>query len=132
MTDTPPNERETPVESEEAAPPQSPDAEELDEEPRNLILALVSEIRIGMDLSRITLPTFILEPRSMLEKITDFMTHGEILALYEFMHLIIHHTTAWSFDWSTYSGGFRVQLFNLLKSLALYQHTIIPAVPYSY
>lgn len=59
----------------------SPDAETLDEEPRNLLLALVSEIRIGMDLSRITLPTFILEPRSLIEKLTDFMTHGELLAL---------------------------------------------------
>jgi hypothetical protein len=60
---------------------ESPDAEVLDEEPRNLILALLSEIRIGMDLSRVTLPTFILEPRSMLEKLTDFMTHAELLAL---------------------------------------------------
>lgn len=65
---------------EEETPPQSPDAEKLDDEPRNLLLALISEIRIGMDLSRITLPTFILEPRSMLEKLTDFMTHGELLA----------------------------------------------------
>lgn len=80
MTDTPPNE--TVVEDEEVAPvPNSPDAEMLEEEPRNLIVALASQISIGMDLSRITLPTFILEPRSMLEKITDFMTHGEILAL---------------------------------------------------
>eukprot|EP01111_Echinosteliopsis_oligospora_P003642 TRINITY_DN1571_c0_g1_i1.p1 TRINITY_DN1571_c0_g1~~TRINITY_DN1571_c0_g1_i1.p1 ORF type:complete len:431 (+),score=100.70 TRINITY_DN1571_c0_g1_i1:292-1584(+) len=66
---------------EEEAAIESPDAETLDEEPRNLLLALMKEIRIGMDLSRITLPTFILEPRSMLEKLTDFMTHGELLAL---------------------------------------------------
>lgn len=69
-------------ENEDAAPVNSPDAEVLDEEPRNLLLALVSQIRPGMDLSKITLPTFILEPRSMLEKLTDFMTHGELLALY--------------------------------------------------
>lgn len=59
----------------------SPDAEILEEEPRNLLLALVSQIRPGMDLSKITLPTFILEPRSMLEKLTDFMTHGELLTV---------------------------------------------------
>jgi hypothetical protein len=59
----------------------SPDAEVLDEEPRNLLLALLSQVRIGMDLARVTLPTFILEPRSMLEKLTDFMTHAELLAL---------------------------------------------------
>jgi len=67
-------------------PPESVDAEVLDEEPRNLLIALLSEIRIGMDLSRITLPTFILEPRSLLEKLTDFMTHGEILAEVPRMH----------------------------------------------
>ncbi|CAO3589084.1 unnamed protein product [Absidia cylindrospora] len=32
-----------------------------------------------MDLHRVTLPTFVLEPRSMLERITDFMSHPEIL-----------------------------------------------------
>jgi hypothetical protein len=67
--------------AEEEAQVNSPDAEILEEEPRNLLLALVSQIRPGMDLSKITLPTFILEPRSMLEKLTDFMTHGELLAL---------------------------------------------------
>lgn len=69
-------------ENEDGSPVTSPDAEVLEEEPRNLLLALVSQIRPGMDLSKITLPTFILEPRSMLEKLTDFMTHGELLALY--------------------------------------------------
>ena len=32
-----------------------------------------------MDLSKVVLPTFILEPRSMLEKLTDFMSHSDIL-----------------------------------------------------
>jgi len=64
--------------SEDAPVPES-DADVLEDEPRNLILALISQLRIGVDLSRITLPTFILEPRSMLEKLTDFMAHGEFL-----------------------------------------------------
>lgn len=72
---------------EDAAPVDSPDAEVLEEEPRNLLLALVSQIRPGMDLSKITLPTFILEPRSMLEKLTDFMTHGELLTMYIYWSL---------------------------------------------
>eukprot|EP01113_Clastostelium_recurvatum_P003760 TRINITY_DN11656_c0_g1_i1.p1 TRINITY_DN11656_c0_g1~~TRINITY_DN11656_c0_g1_i1.p1 ORF type:complete len:426 (-),score=81.34 TRINITY_DN11656_c0_g1_i1:74-1351(-) len=59
--------------------PSSEETEVLDEEPRNLILAIVSQLRMNMDLSRVPLPTFILEPRSMLEKLTDFMTHGELL-----------------------------------------------------
>ncbi|RAR09254.1 potassium transport protein 1 [Stemphylium lycopersici] len=36
-------------------------------------------LRPGADLSRVTLPTFILEPRSMLERITNFMAHPETL-----------------------------------------------------
>eukprot|EP01133_Synstelium_polycarpum_P013617 gene13617-16024_t len=57
----------------------SEDAEVLDEEPRNLLISLLSEIKIGMDLSKVPLPTFILEPRSLLEKFTDFMVHCDAL-----------------------------------------------------
>jgi Oxysterol-binding protein len=32
-----------------------------------------------MDLSKVTFPTFVLEPRSMLERITDFMSHPELI-----------------------------------------------------
>jgi hypothetical protein len=32
-----------------------------------------------MDLSKVTFPTFVLEPRSMLERITDFMAHPDII-----------------------------------------------------
>lgn len=35
--------------------------------------------RIGMDLHRVTFPTFVLEPRSMLERIADFMSHPELV-----------------------------------------------------
>ena len=31
---------------------------------------IISQLRPGADLSRVTLPTFVLEPRSMLERIT--------------------------------------------------------------
>ncbi|KDE04328.1 hypothetical protein MVLG_05208 [Microbotryum lychnidis-dioicae p1A1 Lamole] len=55
------------------------DTEVLDEEPKNMLLALVSQLRIGMDLSKITLPVFVLEPRSMLERVTDFHSHPELL-----------------------------------------------------
>lgn len=36
----------------------------------NVLSHLISQLRPGADLSRVTLPTFILEPRSMLERIT--------------------------------------------------------------
>jgi len=35
--------------------------------------------RVGMDLSRVTFPTFVLEPRSMLERITDFMARPDLI-----------------------------------------------------
>ena len=45
----------------------------------NVLQHIISQLRPGADLSRITLPTFILEPKSMLERITNFMAHPEIL-----------------------------------------------------
>lgn len=50
------------------------DTEELDEESGNILLSLIGQLRIGMDLSKVTLPTFCLEPRSMLERITVSLT----------------------------------------------------------
>lgn len=35
--------------------------------------------RIGMDLHRVAFPTFVLEPRSMLERIADFMAHPDLV-----------------------------------------------------
>ena len=35
-----------------------------------------------MDLSKVTLPTFILEPRSLLEKFADYYYHCDILSRY--------------------------------------------------
>ena len=32
-----------------------------------------------MDLHKVTFPTFVLEPRSMLERITDFMAHPDLI-----------------------------------------------------
>ncbi|KAI0483367.1 Oxysterol-binding protein [Xylariaceae sp. FL0804] len=45
----------------------------------NVLNHIISQLRPGADLSRIVLPTFILEPRSMLERITNFMCHPEML-----------------------------------------------------
>ncbi|GAA5966158.1 hypothetical protein JCM3765_005551 [Sporobolomyces pararoseus] len=55
------------------------DTEVLDDEPKNMLLALIGQLRVGMDLSKITLPVFVLEPRSMLERVTDFHSHPELL-----------------------------------------------------
>ncbi|KAF2737711.1 oxysterol binding protein [Polyplosphaeria fusca] len=51
----------------------------VDSEQGNVLMHIISQLRPGADLSRVTLPTFILEPRSMLERITNFMAHPEIM-----------------------------------------------------
>lgn len=64
----------------EDGPPQgaaADDTEELDEESGNILLSLIGQLRIGMDLSKVTLPTFCLEPRSMLERITVSQRGGK-------------------------------------------------------
>ncbi len=54
--------------------------DQLDSEPKSLLLSIISQLSVGMDLSRVTLPTFVLEPRSLLEKLSDFMSHGQLYA----------------------------------------------------
>ena len=56
--------------------------EMLDEKPKSLIMGIISQLKVGMDLSKVTLPTFILEPRSFLEKLTDFMLHEHLVLGY--------------------------------------------------
>ncbi|CAL8088465.1 unnamed protein product [Calicophoron daubneyi] len=46
----------------------------------SVITHLLSQLRIGMDLTRITLPTFILERRSTLEMYADFLAHADLWA----------------------------------------------------
>lgn len=43
-------------------------------------IRVAASVRPGMDLSKVVLPTFILEPRSFLEKLTDFFGHIDLLA----------------------------------------------------
>lgn len=44
--------------------------------PAAVLSHIISQLRPGADLSRVTLPTFILEPRSMLERITKYVLSG--------------------------------------------------------
>ncbi|KAF8736647.1 hypothetical protein AX14_014217 [Amanita brunnescens Koide BX004] len=55
------------------------DSEPRDENEGSIITSIISQLRVGMDLSRVTFPTFVLEPRSMLERITDFMAHPDLI-----------------------------------------------------
>ncbi|XP_029842524.1 oxysterol-binding protein-related protein 8 isoform X1 [Ixodes scapularis] len=54
--------------------------EEVAEENKSLIWSLVKQVRPGMDLSKVVLPTFILEPRSFLDKLADYYYHADILS----------------------------------------------------
>lgn len=53
--------------------------EEMNSENQSILLGIISQLRPGCDLSRITLPTFILEKKSMLERITNAFLTPEIL-----------------------------------------------------
>ncbi|XP_072015596.1 oxysterol-binding protein-related protein 11-like isoform X2 [Amphiura filiformis] len=48
------------------------------EEHKSVILHLLSQLKLGMDLTRVVLPTFILEKRSLLEMYADFMAHPDM------------------------------------------------------
>ncbi|CAL4059523.1 unnamed protein product, partial [Meganyctiphanes norvegica] len=53
--------------------------EELEEENKSLIWFLLKQVRPGMDLAKVVLPTFILEPRSFLDKLSDYYYHADII-----------------------------------------------------
>lgn len=54
--------------------------ETVSEENKNLMWVLLRQLRPGMDLSRVVLPTFVLEPRSFLSKLSDYYYHGDLLS----------------------------------------------------
>ncbi|CAF5074221.1 unnamed protein product, partial [Rotaria sp. Silwood1] len=53
-----------------------------------IISHLISQARISMDLTKITLPTFILERRSFLEMLADFLAHPD-----EFVNITDYQTS---------------------------------------
>ncbi|XP_078534468.1 oxysterol-binding protein-related protein 8 isoform X2 [Lissotriton helveticus] len=54
--------------------------ETVSEEHKSLIWTLLKQVRPGMDLSKVVLPTFILEPRSFLDKLSDYYYHADFLS----------------------------------------------------
>ena len=44
----------------------------------SVITHLLSQVKLGMDLTKVVLPTFILERRSLLEMYADFFAHPDI------------------------------------------------------
>ncbi|XP_072317787.1 oxysterol-binding protein-related protein 11-like [Eucyclogobius newberryi] len=48
------------------------------DEQRSIIIHLLSQLKLGMDLTRVVLPTFILEKRSLLEMYANFLSHPDM------------------------------------------------------
>nr|XP_019011409.1 oxysterol-binding protein family [Kwoniella pini CBS 10737]OCF50190.1 oxysterol-binding protein family [Kwoniella pini CBS 10737] len=79
------------------------DTSTLDKEEGNVLMALISQLRPGMDLTKIALPTFVLEPRSLLERITDFFSHPELIfgagaepdAKERFLRVMTYYLSGW-------------------------------------
>lgn len=55
------------------------DVDEMDSENQSILLNIISQLRPGSDLTKITLPTFILEKKSMLERIANAFFTPQIL-----------------------------------------------------
>ncbi|XP_008329449.2 oxysterol-binding protein-related protein 10 [Cynoglossus semilaevis] len=66
--------------SEEVTDMEDNDEEDLGvlDDQRSVILHLLSQLKLGMDLTRVVLPTFILEKRSLLEMYANFMAHPDM------------------------------------------------------
>ncbi|XP_056458638.1 oxysterol-binding protein-related protein 10-like [Gadus chalcogrammus] len=71
---------EAPDPREETTDTEDNDEEELGvlDDQRSVILHLLSQLKLGMDLTRVVLPTFILEKRSLLEMYANFMAHPDM------------------------------------------------------
>ena len=54
----------------------------------SVISHLISQVKIGMDLTKVVLPTFILERRSLLEMYADFFAHPDLFVRY-FLYILI-------------------------------------------
>lgn len=48
----------------------------------SVVSHLISQVKIGMDLTKVVLPTFILERRSLLEMYADYFAHPDIFIRY--------------------------------------------------
>lgn len=48
----------------------------------SVIKHLLSQVKIGMDLTKVVLPTFILERRSLLEMYADYFAHPDLFIRY--------------------------------------------------
>lgn len=55
----------------------------------SVISHLLSQVKIGMDLTKVVLPTFILERRSLLEMYADYFAHPDIFVKYDYSAVVL-------------------------------------------
>lgn len=58
---------------------QAAGAEDLDDKPKSIILHIVKQLTRGQDLTKVMIPTYFLEPRSLLEKFCDLWAHPQLV-----------------------------------------------------
>jgi len=61
----------------------------------SIVTHLLSQVKIGMDLTKVALPTFILERRSLLEMYADYFAHPDqfvryLILFYYFFYLFFY------------------------------------------
>ena len=69
----------TPAKPDDASGVNTDDIDEIDNEGQSILSGIIAQLRPGCDLAKITLPTFILEKKSMLERITNFFQIPDVL-----------------------------------------------------
>lgn len=76
--------------------------EELGDKQKNIIWQIIGQLKIGMDLTKVLIPVDFLEDRSLLEKLTDFITHCNIVCSYvnakDFMFLLTEYGCFFMFE----------------------------------
>jgi hypothetical protein len=60
---------------------------------------LIRQLRPGQDLTRVLIPAFFLEPRSLLEKMADVMMHPQLATAYVASRGVPRTCTALAGDW---------------------------------
>jgi len=61
---------------------QDQEDEVLDDQPKSIIFHLVKQLTNGQDLTRVLIPTYFIEPRSFLERLSDMLSHPQFLLGY--------------------------------------------------
>lgn len=51
--------------------------EEIEGSTRSLLMGLISQLRMGVEISKVIIPCEFLEPRSLLERLSDLLYHGD-------------------------------------------------------